>query len=377
VFTLTALEPKEASMRIIGVDLHTRQQSLAMLNTETGELIEKTLEHDGDEVRKFYSALPGQVLVGIEATGSMHWFLKLMEDLEIDCQVGHPSKVRAAEPRKQKHDRRDAALLLKLQVENRFPSIWMPSTALRDLRALLMHRHQWVRMRTRVQNALQAIALSHGLRRGKALWGQAGQHAIESLPLPPHTAYRRTELQDLYRKLQGQIDVLDKHVNDQALQRPGAKLLMTHPGVGPVTALATDVFLGDPARFEAGKAVVSYVGMIPSEYSSGGQQRLGGLSKQGNPFLRFLWCEAAMHAVRRDPELQRFYRRKLAQKGLGKARVAAARKLGIRLWIMLRDRIDYEEFCRRGQMRQKSGDARAGMPEVAHSPAKCSDCETD
>jgi transposase len=106
-----------------------------MLDTETGELIEKTLEHDGDEVRKFYSALPGQVLVGIEATGSMNWFLKLMEYLGIDCQVGHPSKVRAAEPRKQKHDRRDAALLLKLQVENRFPSIWMPSTALRDLRA--------------------------------------------------------------------------------------------------------------------------------------------------------------------------------------------------------------------------------------------------
>ena len=117
--------------------------------------------------------------------------------------------------------------------------------------------------------------------------------------------------------------------------------------------------------------------MIPSEYSSGGQQRLGGLSKQGNPFLRFLWCEAAVHAVRRDPELQCFYRRKLAQKGLGKARVAAARKLGIRLWIMVRDQIDYQEFCRRGQMRQNSGGARAGMPEVGHSPAKCSDCETD
>src|SRR5260221_5775083 len=165
-------------MRIIGVDLHTRQQSLAMLDTETGEVVEKTLEHDGDEVRKFYSTLPGQVLVGIEATGSMYWFLKLMEGLGVDCQVGHPSKVRAAEPRKQKHDRRDAALLLKLQVENRFPSIWMPSTALRDLRALLMHRHQWVRMRTRVQNALQAIALSRGLRRGKALWTQTGQHTI-------------------------------------------------------------------------------------------------------------------------------------------------------------------------------------------------------
>jgi transposase len=242
VFTLTALEPKEASMRIIGVDLHTRQQTIAMLNTETGELIEKTLEHDGDEVRKFYSALPDQVLVGIEATGSMHWFLALLEELGIDHQIGHPSKIRKAETRKQKHDRRDAALLLKLLMENRFPSIWMPSTELRDLRTLLMHRHQWVRMRTRVQNTLQAIAIGRGLRRGQALWSQTGQHAIESLPLPPRTAYRRTELQDLYQKLHAQIDELDQRVGHQAFQRPGAKLLMSHLGVGSVTALATDIF---------------------------------------------------------------------------------------------------------------------------------------
>jgi transposase len=369
VFTLTALEPEEASMQIIGVDLHTRQQTIAMLDTDTGEVVEKTLQHEAEEVREFYSALPGPVQVGIEATGSMHWFLELMEELGIDRLVGHPSEIRKAETRKQKHDRRDAALLLKPQIENRFPSIWMPSTELRDLRTLLTHRHQWVRMRTRVQNALQAIALSRGLRRGKTLWSQAGQQAIESLPLPPNAAYRRAELQSLYRTLNKQVNELDQRVSDQAFQRAGAKRLMTHPGVGPVTALATDVFLGDPARFADGKALVSYVGMIPSEYSSGGSQRLGGLSKQGNPLLRFLWCEAAVHAVRRDPELQRFYRRKLSQKGLGKARVAAARKLGIRLWIMLRDQIDYQEFCRRGQMRQKSGGARAGMPEVGHSPA--------
>src|SRR2546429_4618267 len=118
-------------------------------------------------VWEFYSALPRPVQVGIEATGSMLWFLNLMEELGIDSQVGHPAKIRAAEPRKQKHDRRDADLLLKLLMENRFPSIWMPSKELRDLRALLCHRHQWVRTRTRVQNALQAMALTNGLRRGK------------------------------------------------------------------------------------------------------------------------------------------------------------------------------------------------------------------
>ena len=240
-------------MRIIGVDLHVRQQSIAMLNTETGELVEKTLEHEGEQVREFYSTLPRPVQVGIEASGSMYWFLELLEELGIECQVGHPAKVRAAEPRKQKHDRRDALLLLQLQTENRFPSIWVPSRELRDLRALLRHRHQWVRMRTRTQNALQAIAVSQGLRRGPTLWSQTGQKAIASLPLAPHAAHRRNELQTMYRTLSTQIDELDERVREQALQRSGAQLLLTHPGVGPVTSLATDAFLGAPVRFASGK----------------------------------------------------------------------------------------------------------------------------
>ena len=338
-------------MRIIGCDLHAAQQTIAMLDGDTGEVVEQTLSHDGDTVREFYASIPGPAVVGIEATGTMGWFLRLLEKLGIPCRVGHPAAVRKAETRRQKHDRRDADLLLKLLVEDRFPVIWMPSTEQRDLRALLLHRHHWVRMRTRVQHALQAIALAQGLRRGPTLWSRDGQAVLAALPLPPHAAHRRDELVGLYQHLAAQVDQLDVRVQEAALQRPGATQLMTHPGVGPITALATDVFLGDPTRFSDGKALASYVGMIPSEYSSGPRQRLGALSKQGNPLLRFLWGEAAMHAVRRDPELQRFYRRKLTQKGLGKARVAAARKLGIRLWIMLRDQIGYEEFCRRSPRR--------------------------
>jgi hypothetical protein len=102
----------------------------------------------------------------------MQWFVNLMEELGIECLVGHPATIRAAEPRKQKHDRRDAELILKLLVEGRFPAIWLPSKELQDLRSLLRHRHQWVRMRTRIQNALQSIALANGLRRGPALWSQ-------------------------------------------------------------------------------------------------------------------------------------------------------------------------------------------------------------
>jgi transposase len=190
-----------------------------VLDTETGELVEKVLVHEGGNVWNFYSTLPRPVRVGIEATGSMQWFVDLMEELGIECQAGHPAEIRAAEPRKQKQDRRDADLILKLLVENRFPSIWLPSRELLDLRALLRHRHQWVRMRTRVQNALQAMALANGLRRGPSLWSQTGQQAIASLPLGPHTAYRRSELQALYGKFEAEIEKLNQRVEEQAQER--------------------------------------------------------------------------------------------------------------------------------------------------------------
>src|SRR5260370_26095232 len=157
------------------------------------------LKHEGNNVREFYSRLPHPVRVGIEATGSMQWFVNLMEELGIECRVGHPAEIRAAEPRKQKHDRRDAALILKLLVENRFPAIWRPSKELQDLRALLRHRHQWVRIRTRIQNALQAIALANGLRRGPGLWRYDGQAKIGVWPFLPHASYRRSDLQVMNR----------------------------------------------------------------------------------------------------------------------------------------------------------------------------------
>ena len=122
-------------MKIIGCDLHARQQALAILDSSTGELVQTTLQHEGNVVREFYSNLPRPVRVGIEATGSMQWFVNLMEELGIECLVGHPAMIRAAEPRKQKHDRRDAELILTLLLDNRFPAIWLPTKELRIGRA--------------------------------------------------------------------------------------------------------------------------------------------------------------------------------------------------------------------------------------------------
>jgi transposase len=217
-------------MRIIGCDLHARQQAVAMLDTETGEVVSLTLKHEGDNVREFYSSLPRPVRVGIEATGSMQWFVNLMEELGIECLVGHPAEIRAAEPRKQKHDRRDADLILKVLVENRFPAIWLPSRrSYRDLRSLLRHRHQWVRMRTRIQNALQSMALANGLRRGHSCGAkQANTRSRRCRWRPTHiggASCRR------YAKFEAEIET-KRASREQACGRAGARLLMTHPGWG-------------------------------------------------------------------------------------------------------------------------------------------------
>ena len=128
---------KEAEMKIVGVDLHAKQQNIAMLDTETGELTEKLIRHEGNVVREFYVGLEGPLHRPSGFQAHHHWFLELLDELGIQYRVGHPAKIRAAEPRKQKHDRRDARLVLDLLERGHFPDIWMPSTEQRDLRTLL------------------------------------------------------------------------------------------------------------------------------------------------------------------------------------------------------------------------------------------------
>ena len=335
-------------MLIIGCDFHTRSQHIAMLDTETGEVVERRLEHENGEARRSYESLKEPALVGMESTGYALWFAGLLAELGHQLVVGEAGKIRAMEPRKQKHDRRDAARLLNLVVRGDFPRIWLPSVEDRDVRVLIEHRHQLVQLRTRVKNGLQAVALNYRLARRAKLWTARGRKELAALPLREGMARRRSDLLPLLAQLDNWIEELDQRLEREAEQRTAARLLMTHPGVGPLTALGTVLILGPVERFPDARHVTSYVGLIPSEESSGGRQRFGRLTKQGNHLLRFLVVEAAQTASRSDPGLKRVYRRLTFRKGKPSAKVAVARKLIIRLYIMLRDQIDYAEFCRRG-----------------------------
>ncbi len=280
---------------------------------------------------------------------------RLLEELGHELAVGHAATIRASAVRKQKTDARDAARLLELLCQGTFPRVWIPGAAERDLRARLYHRQSLVEMRTRVKNGLQALAMSRGLCGGRSLWTRSGQEALEGLTLGPAPTRRRQDLLRLLEQLNSWIRELDAQLNQQALASEEVRRLMSHPGIGPLTALAAVAVLGPIERFANGKKVASYLGLIPSEYSSGGHQHFGHLTKQGSRLLRFLLVEAAQTACRYDADLKQDYRRLAFRHGWAKARAAVARKLAIRLYILRRDRIDYAEFVRRGSPAGRPG----------------------
>jgi transposase len=344
-------------MMIIGCDFHPSWQQIAWLDSETGETGEQKLVHGSGEAKQFYEQLAGPALIGMEATGNSQWFIEMVQQQGHEIWIGDAAQIRASYVRKQKTDKRDAGHILKLMVEGRFPRLWTPDSEQRDLRQLVLHRHKLVEMRSRVKNELQHLSLNKGMQKKRALWSQAGMQWLRELPLKPWASCRREDLLGLLAMLDQQIGKLDQAVQQAAEQHPQAKLLMTQPGVGPNTALAFVLTLGEVSRFRRGKQVASYLGLIPREESSGVRQKLGAITKQGNRLVRSLLVEAAQIAVRFDPGMKKQYVHRCHQKPKGVAKVAAARKLAVRLYWMLRTQVGYPEIVR---IESSPGVARVG-----------------
>jgi transposase len=338
-------------MMIIGVDYHPSDQYIAFVDTETGECGERRLNHSEGEAEKFYRELAARgvsVRVGMEATGYSRWFERLLAELSIELWIGDAAEIKTRRVRKQKTDRNDAALLLKLLLEDNFPRIWVPDPENRDLRQLLWHRHRLVQMRTRIMNQLQALAMNEGQRRKKKLWNEQGRAQLKKLPLAPWASRRRKDLLELLDRMNPPIEELTRAVEQEARKRPEVLRLMTHPGVGPLTALAFVLIIGTPERFQCGKQIGSYVGLIPSENSSAGHQRLGHITKQGSPLLRFLLVEAAQAAARCDTDWRRRYLHLAMRRQRSIAKVAMARRLGVRLYWMWRNGWEYVQLVKFG-----------------------------
>jgi transposase len=184
-------------MIIIGCDFHTRFQQIAMVDPTTGEVMARRLEHENGGAEKFCATLSSSARVGIEATINAQWFERMLSRYHHELWIGDAAEIRAARVRKQKTGSRDALHILDLLLTNRFPRIWIPSPAERDVRQMLRHRHKLVRYRTSVMNQLHGLAISQGLCRKWKLWSRVGRGELEALALDPWASRRRQELLQL------------------------------------------------------------------------------------------------------------------------------------------------------------------------------------
>ena len=186
------------------------------------------------------------------------------------------------------------------------------------------------------------------------MWRADGREQLESFRLARWASRRRHDLLELLDRLNPTIAELSQAIEREAENNPEAQRLKTHPGVGALTALAFVLIIGDPERFQCGKQVASYLGLVPLEDSSGNRRRLGHITKQGSSMLRFLLVEAAQVTVRSLPEWHRKYAHLMMRRGRKTAKVAMARRLAIRLYWMWREGQDYEQ--------QKKFGSHAGQP---------------
>ncbi len=333
----------------IGVDFHPHQQTVAWCDTQTGETRTFDLAHDLERVREFYSSLPEPAVVGIEASTRAVWFENMLFENGHKLLVGNPVLIRKRAVSRHKNDRRDAELILELLMRNEFPALWRRPPRSNQLLEILHLRQNMVRQRTQVYNRLHGLAHNAGLSKGR-MKTAAFQGLVKSLVTDEAGEIGRSHLFGLLEKLNEQIAELEIWLKEKAAADKSVQLLLTQKGVGYLTSLATVHTLGDVSRFpRVTKQAVSFAGLDPLERSSAGKTRFGRISKAGSPLLRYQLGQAAQIACRSDAKLKSFHKRLVKKKPKAVAKTAAARKLLVKLSIMLRDSITADEFDRRGR----------------------------
>jgi len=332
----------------IGVDFHPHQQTVAWCDLATGEIKTRQLLHNTPAVKAFYDGMP-KAIVGIEASTKAVWFEALLSEIGHQLRVGNPTTIRARARSRHKSDKRDAELLLDLLLKNEFPVLWRRSAESQQVLDILQLRNRFVRQRTQTYNRLQALAHSCGLPKGhvKTL---VFQTALKACEVNDVQSLVRDQLFSLVSQLNTQIEELEILLRKKAEANTDVQLLRTQKGVGYLTGLAVVHTLGDVSRFShLSKQVTAFAGLDPLEKSSAGKIKFGGISKQGNWLLRFLLGQAAHLAARHDGKLKSFYKKLAKKKAKSVAKTAVARKLLVKLAIMLRDQISADEFDERGR----------------------------
>lgn len=331
-------------MYYTGIDLHRKTSFITTID-KNGKIINKrNLANDETQIIAYFSRLKESTQVVIESTANWYWLYDLLTDQGIPTVISNPVKTKAIASARIKNDKLDSLMLAQLLRADLLATIHVSNKDTRQLKELLRHRSKLVKDTVRMKNRIHAILAKNNYNVPSSdLFGIKGLAFLSQVKLPLYQRDQVDTYLDLYSKLKIRCEALTQQIKEQAKSNTMAQLLMTIPGVGPITAMFMVAEIEDITRFKSYRHLSSYAGLVPRLDASANKQRLGSITKQGSPYLRTALVEAAQAATRTKGRLNIYFRRRIIRAGYQKAIVATAHKIIQYAFYILRDQVPYRE----------------------------------
>lgn len=328
----------------IGVDLHKKTCYVTVMNSVGKIELQKEIPNNKSSIKKFFKKYSG-ASVAVEST--MNWipFYENLEPLKIDVNLSNPLQTKAIASARIKNDKVDSKILAELLRTNFLPTVYIQPKEIRDLKELVRQRIHFVEIRTRIKNKIHSVLFKTGTEHPFSnLFGKKGRAFLKSLKLRKVFKEELNQLLETLEHLDSQIEEIEIEIRKKAKPDLDCKLLMTIPGIGFFSALTIKSEIGDISRFSNASKLCSYAGLIPSTYASADKVRTGRITKMGSKYLRKTLIDALTSNARSQNRIAAFYCKLKKNKGTGKAKVAAARKLCSIIFAMLTDKQPYKDF---------------------------------
>ena len=324
------------SALVCGLDVH-KDSTYATILDGNGKIVNQ--KRVGNDLVPSYLSSFKIDKIGMESSNQIVPLYRLLTKRGYAVSVSHPKKTRYIAEAKIKSDRVDSKAIAELLRLDALPPAYMPDEQTAILREKIRRRAFLVRERVRLRVKIKSILTYEGIKPpiDQGLFTQKGAEWLHTLGMNSIESYLR-----VISPLDDEIKLVSKELKETAMIHEDVKLLMTIPGVGYYTALLVKSEIGDINRFSDGDRLCSYGGLVPSTHASGGIIRHGSITKEGSRWLRWVMVEAAMtHVHKYDTAITKAYNRIAERRGKQVATVAAARKLLLCCYAVLKNKHPY------------------------------------
>ena len=325
-------------MHSVGIDLHRSRSHVAVIGEDGDVLLSRRIVNDPAIFLELLAEIDGECRIALEATYGWEWLADVLQDAGYELHLSHPLRTKAIASARVKTDAVDAKTLAHLLRTDLLPKAYIAPRELRDLRDLLRHRVALTRMRSSLKQRIGAILAKRGIQRPYSdMFGPAATRFLAELELPEAPRRRMFSTLALVGDFTREISITTEEIDARAKADPYVEVLCQIRGVGRYIAMLVIAEVGDVERFRTARQLCSWAGMTPTVRSSDQRTRLGRISHQGSPALRWALVEAAQHATRGGGPLRESFERIAKRRGRNIAKVAIARKILTLCFYGLRD----------------------------------------